>query len=81
VNELKKNSGVEIKGLLNIIERVDDIVESTLLSASEKETKTDTHDHIVKLRNDVETKWDQRTKVNHIQEGSNSNKYFHLICN
>jgi hypothetical protein len=36
---------------------------------------------IAKLQRDEETKWSQRAKVNHIQEGGNNMKYFHLISN
>jgi hypothetical protein len=36
---------------------------------------------LAKLRRDEETKWAQRAKVKHIQEGSNNTKYFHLIAN
>ena len=34
-----------------------------------------------KLRRDEESKWAQRAKVKHIQEGGNNTKYFHLIAN
>jgi mannosylglycoprotein endo-beta-mannosidase len=33
------------------------------------------------LRRDKETKWAQRAKVKHVQEGENNTKYFHLIAN
>jgi hypothetical protein len=39
------------------------------------------NDDIKKLRRDEESKWAQRTKVKHIQEGGNNTKYFHLIAN
>jgi hypothetical protein len=32
------------------------------------------------LRRDEESKWAQRAKVKHIQEGGNNMKYFHLIA-
>jgi hypothetical protein len=33
------------------------------------------------LRRDEESKWAQRAKVKHIQEGGNNMKYFHLGAN
>jgi hypothetical protein len=33
------------------------------------------------LRRDEETKWAQRAKVKHVQEGGNNTKYFHLVAN
>jgi hypothetical protein len=36
---------------------------------------------LAKLHRDEETKWAQRAKVRHIQEGGNNTKYFHLITN
>jgi hypothetical protein len=34
-----------------------------------------------KLRRDEESKWAQRAKLKHIQEGGNNTKYFHLVAN
>jgi hypothetical protein len=36
---------------------------------------------ITKLRRDEESKWAQRAKVKHIQQGGSNTKYFHLIAN
>jgi hypothetical protein len=36
---------------------------------------------IAKIIRDDESKWEQRAKVKHIQEGGNNTKYFHLIAN
>jgi hypothetical protein len=36
---------------------------------------------LAKLRRDEETKWAQRAKFKHNQDGSNNTKYFHLIAN
>jgi hypothetical protein len=41
----------------------------------------DAFEQVVKLRRDDESKWAQRAKVKHIQEGGNKTKYFHLIEN
>ena len=55
--------------------------ESIPLSASEREALRDANERINNLRRDEETKWAQRAKVKHVQEGGNNTKYFHLIAN
>jgi hypothetical protein len=52
-----------------------------LLSAAERAAKKEADEHLANLRCDEETKWAQRAKVKHIQEGGNNTKYFHLIAN
>jgi hypothetical protein len=44
-------------------------------------TMRSTNDAVAKLRRDEESKWAQRAKVKHIQEGGDNTKYFHLIAN
>jgi hypothetical protein len=39
------------------------------------------NEKITKLRRDEETKWAQRAKVKHIQQGGSNTKYFHMIAN
>jgi hypothetical protein len=39
------------------------------------------NDELAKLRRNEESKWAQRAKVKHIQEGGDNTKYFHLISN
>jgi hypothetical protein len=39
------------------------------------------NDLLSKLRRYEESKWAQRAKVKHVQEGGNNMKYFHLIAN
>jgi len=41
----------------------------------------DANEQIARLRRDEESKWAQRAKVKHIQEGGQNTKYFHLIAN
>jgi hypothetical protein len=36
---------------------------------------------LAKLCRDQDSKWAQRAKVRHIQEGGNNTEYFHLIAN
>jgi hypothetical protein len=36
---------------------------------------------LAKMRREEESKWVQRAKVKHVQEGGNNTKYFHLIAN
>jgi hypothetical protein len=67
--------------LLRITSDLDVKAESTLLDASERETLRQDQDRISSLRRDEETKWAQRAKVKHVQEGGNNTKYFHMIAN
>jgi hypothetical protein len=71
----------EKERLLSIIDDLDIKAESTPLSTYEKKTLRDATDNLNKLRRDEETKWAQRAKVKHVQEGGNNTKYFHLIAN
>jgi hypothetical protein len=71
----------EKERLLSIIDDLDIKAKSTPLSTYEKKTLRDATDNLNKLRCDEETKWAQRAKVKHVQEGGNNNKYFHLIAN
>jgi hypothetical protein len=36
---------------------------------------------LANLRRSEESKWAQRAKIKHIQEGGDNTKYFHLIAN
>jgi hypothetical protein len=66
----KNLSGVyneEKERLLLLIDELDVKAESSPLSA-------------VKRGCNEETKWTQRAKVKHVQEGGNNNKYFHFNC-
>jgi hypothetical protein len=67
--------------LLAIIEELDLKAETTPLSISQQKVLRDANEGINKLRRDEETKWAQRAKVKHVQEGGNNTKYFHLIAN
>ena len=71
----------EKERLLAIIDELDLKAESVLRSVSEREKLKDANERITRLRRDEETKWAQRAKVKHIQEGGNNTKYFHLIAN
>jgi hypothetical protein len=71
----------EKERLLHIIDMLDRKVETVPLSVSERETMRKPNESVLKLRRDEESKWAQRAKVKHIQEGGNNMKYFHLIAN
>jgi hypothetical protein len=71
----------EKERLLNIIDILDKKAEITLLNEDERRTLRSTNDAVAKLRRDEESKWAQRAKVKHIQEGGDNTKYFHLIAN
>jgi hypothetical protein len=71
----------EKERLIEIIDRLDLKAENTPLSRAERTLLKDANEKITKLRRDEETKWAQRAKVKHIQEGGSNTKYFHLIAN
>jgi hypothetical protein len=80
----KNLSGKYIKEkerLLSIIDSLDLKAEKQPLNVVEREALNKANDSIRKLRRDEETKWAQRAKVKHIQEGGNNTRYFHLIAN
>jgi hypothetical protein len=55
--------------LLSIIDSLDLKAEKQPLNVVEREALNKANDSIRKLRRDEETKWAQRAKVKHIQEG------------
>jgi hypothetical protein len=67
--------------LFSIIDSLDIKAENHPLNAAEREALKKANKIISKLRRDEETKWAQRAKVRHIQEGGNNTRYFHLIAN
>lgn len=71
----------EKQRLLGIIDHLDIKAETTLLSEHARGLLREANDQLANLRRDEESKWAQRAKVKHIQEGGNNTKYFHLIAN
>jgi hypothetical protein len=67
--------------LLGIIEMLYVKDETISLSVLERETLKDANEKLNKLRREEESKWAQRAKVKHIQEGGSNTRYFHLIAN
>jgi hypothetical protein len=59
----------EKERLLNIIDSLDIKAETFPLSEPERSLKRASDERLAKLRRDEETKWAQRAKVKHIQEG------------
>jgi hypothetical protein len=55
--------------------------ENVLLSNDVRLCLNNANDALAKLRRDEETKWTQRAKIKHVQEGGNNTKYFHLVAN
>ena len=64
-----------------LIDELDIKAETCLLSTEERAAKKEADDFLAKLRRDEESKWAQRAKVRHVQEGGNNTRYFHLIAN
>jgi hypothetical protein len=64
-----------------LIDELDLKEEVTPLSATERAAKKEANKSLAKLHREEETKWAQRAKVKHVQEGGNNTKYFHLIAN
>jgi exonuclease III len=67
--------------LLLLIDTLDKKAESIPLNGYERGQLKDANMTLAKLRRDEESKWAQRAKVKHIQEGGDNTKYFHLIAN
>jgi hypothetical protein len=78
LNSFYKN---EKERLLSIIYDLDTRAESNLLDTIERQNLRIANEELAKLRRDKESKWAQRAKVEHIQEGGDNTKYFHLIAN
>jgi hypothetical protein len=71
----------EKERLISLIDNLDLKADNTSLSQAERATLKDANEKITKLRRDEETKWAQRAKVKHLQQGWSNTKYFHLIAN
>jgi hypothetical protein len=59
----------EKERLLGIIDNLDVKDETNTLTLSEREVLKNTNENLNKLRREEESKWAQRAKVKHIQEG------------
>ena len=64
-----------------LINELDIKAETCPLSEDERHAKKKADECLAKMRRDEETKWAQRAKVKHVQEGGNNTKYFHLVAN
>jgi hypothetical protein len=62
--------------LSKIIVELDIKAESMPLSSSKREALRDANERVTKLRRDEETKWAQRAKLKHIQEGGTTVNIF-----
>jgi hypothetical protein len=80
----RNQSGIykkEKERLCFIIDTRDRKAESGRLSNAELDSLRRANEELAILRRDEESKWAQRAKVKHIQEGSDNTKYFHLLAN
>jgi hypothetical protein len=71
----------EKERLIQIIDHLDIKAEINPLQPHEREELQKANEGLRKLRREEESKWAQRAKVKHIQEGGNNTRYFHLIAN
>ena len=67
--------------LMLLIDALDIKAETCPLTAAECAAKKDAESCVANLMREEESKWAQRAKVRHVQEGGNNTKYFHLIAN
>ena len=67
--------------LMLLIDALDIKAETCPLTAAECAAKKDVESCVANLMCEEESKWAQRAKVRHVQEGGNNTKYFHLIAN
>ena len=71
----------EKERLLNLIDSLDKQAEFTPLIKSDRDKLREANFCLAKFRREEESKWAQRAKIKHVQEGGNNMKYFHLIAN
>jgi hypothetical protein len=71
----------EKERLLSIIDMLDRKAETSPLNKTERRFLKHANDEVARLRSDEESKWAQRAKVKHVQEGDDNTRYFHLIAN
>jgi hypothetical protein len=71
----------EKERFLLLIHELDIKAENCPLNVVHRAAKKEVDECIAKLRRAEETKWAQRAKIKHVQEGGNNTKYFHLIAN
>jgi hypothetical protein len=71
----------EKERFLLLIHELDIKAENCPLNVVHRAEKKEVDECIAKLRRAEETKWAQRAKIKHVQEGGNNTKYFHLIAN
>jgi hypothetical protein len=64
-----------------IIHTLDRKAESYKLSSAELDSLRKANDELATLHREEESKWAQREKVKHIQEGGDNTKYFYLVAN
>jgi hypothetical protein len=67
--------------LLKIIDELDIKSKTVPLDVVESAAIKEVDERLAKLRIDEESKWAQRAKVKHVQQGGNNTKYFHLVAN
>jgi hypothetical protein len=72
---------IEKERLSKIIDNLDKKAETLPLNEEERISMRVANETLAKLRRSEESKWAQRAKIKHIQEGGDNTKYFHLIAN
>jgi mannosylglycoprotein endo-beta-mannosidase len=72
---------IERDRLTHIIDYLEKKLKVADLNDSEREALKRANDEVSSLRRVEESKWAQRAKVKHIQEGGSNTRYFHLIAN
>jgi hypothetical protein len=72
---------IEKERLSKIIDNLDKKAEIVPLNEEERISMRVANETLAKLRRSEESKWAQRAKIKHIQEGGDNTKYFHLIAN
>jgi hypothetical protein len=71
----------EKQHLLKMIDDLDKKAEFTCLSPNELESKSFANDRLANILREEEVRIFQRAKVNHLLEGDDNTKYFHLVAN
>ena len=67
--------------MCSIIDELDRLTETRLLTAQEIELKSQSNAQVARMLREEELKWYQRSKAQFIPEGDSNTRYFHNVAN
>jgi hypothetical protein len=69
----------EKERLLMVIDEHDIKAKTIPLYVAKRATKIEADEMLARLRGDEESKWAERAKVKHVQQGGDNTKYFYFL--